>query len=116
LLSDGRSNLPILLRDPDSVLVLHRDRIDDAGRLHVARMAGPDGRVLWDAALPLSIVQSVMPGTGPLVLFGRGYVEARSDAGDPYHTAHEWLIALDTATGAVRKFNVTEADAGRAGR
>jgi hypothetical protein len=110
LLSDGRASFPILLHDPDSVLVLHRDRVDDAGRLHVTRMAGPDGRVLWDAALPLSILQSVMPGQGRLVLFGRGYVEPQRETGDPYHSAHEWLIALDTATGVASAFNISEAD------
>lgn len=110
LLSDGRSNLPILLKEPDSVLVLHRDRIDEDGRLQVTRIAGPDGRVLWDAALPLSLVQSVIPGTDAVLLFGRGYVQPRQINRDPYHTAHEWLISLDTAKGAVRAFNLSEAD------
>jgi hypothetical protein len=111
LLSDGRSNLPLLPTAPDSVLVLHRDRIDEDGRLHVTRIAGPDARVLWDAALPLSLLHSVMPGKNALVLFGRAYLPDRPRPGDPYHSAHEWVIALDTASGAVRAFNVSEADA-----
>jgi hypothetical protein len=110
LLSDGRSRLPILLRDPDSVLVLHRDRIDDEGRLHVTRIAGPDGRTVWDAASPLSVLQSVMPGAGPLVLFGRAYVAPNRDMGDPYHDAHEWLISLDLATGSARTFDLSAAE------
>jgi hypothetical protein len=110
LLSDGRSRLPILLRDPDSVLVLHRDRIDDEGRLHITRIAGPDGRTVWSAASPLSLVQSVMPGAGPLLLFGRAYVAPNREMGDPYHDAHEWLIALDLASGRASSFNLATAD------
>lgn len=110
LLGDGRSKLPIMLKAPDSVLILHRDRIDDEGRLHVSRMAGPDGRRLWDAALPLSILQSVMPGEKSLVLFGRAYPTPLPRVGDPYHAAEEWIVALDPADGAIRTFNLSRAD------
>lgn len=111
LLSDGRSNLPLLPKEPDSVLVLHRDRIDEDGRLQVTRFAGPDGRVLWATALPLSLLHSVMPGKESLVLFGRAYIPDRPRPGDPYHSAHEWVIALDLKDGAIRTFNVSAADA-----
>ena len=111
LMSDGRSALPILLKDPDRVLVLHRDRVDEAGRLHVTRIAGPDGRVLWDAALPLSVVQSVMHGANTLLLFGRSYLVPRPADTDAYNSAHEWLISLDLASGAARTFNISEVDA-----
>ena len=103
LLSDGRSTLPLYLTQPDSVLVLHRDRIDNPGRLHVTRIAGPDGRTVWDAALPLSTVECVMPGRERLVLFGR-------ERGDPRTTASEWLIAIDLASGATQTFSVSSAD------
>lgn len=110
LLSDGRSPLPILLRDPDSVLVLHRDRIDHEGRLHVTRVAGPDGRTVWSAPSPLSVLQAVMPAAGPLLLFGRAYVVPRREIGDPYNDAHEWLISLDLAAGVMRSFDLSAAD------
>lgn len=111
LLSDGRSKLPIWTTKPDSVLVLHRDRIDEDGRLHVTRFAGPDGHVLWDAALPLSLMQSVMPDQKTVLLFGRSYQPDRPRVGDPYHTAHEWVIALELATGTVRAFDLSAVDA-----
>jgi len=111
LLGDGRSKVPIWLTGPDSVLVAHRDRIDAEGRLHVTRIAGPAGRVVWDAPLQLSILQSVMVGTGPLLLFGRGHVQPLPQVGDPYHSAHEWLVSLDLASGAVRSFDMTAVDA-----
>lgn len=76
----------------------------------MTRIAGPDGRVLWNAALPLSIVQSVVSGTDSILLFGRAYLQPRPAVGDPYHSAHEWLISLDTVKGAVRAFNISEAD------
>ena len=110
LLGDGRSRLPVLLTNPDSVLVLHRDRIDDKGVVHLTRIAGPDGHTLWNAALPLSLVQAVIPTGGRLLLFGRQYVQKQNEVGDPYHGAHEWLVSLDTASGAVQAFDITAVD------
>jgi hypothetical protein len=103
LLSDGRSALPLYLTNPDSVLVLHRNRIDNLGRLHVTRIAGPDARTVWDAPLPLSSMESVMPGRERLVLFGR-------ERGDPRTTEAEWLITIDLASGAMQTFSVSGAD------
>lgn len=116
LLFDGRSKLPLLPTAPDSVLVLHSDRIDDEGRLHVTRFAGPDGHVQWDASLPLSILQAVMPGKpekNAVILFGREYRRDRPQVGDPYHSAHEWVIALDLASGNAQAFDLSAADAKR---
>ena len=59
-----------------------------------------------------SMLQSVMPGPVPLVLSGRGYVDTR-EVGDPYHSAHEWLVAIDAATGAARTFDISAAVAER---
>src|SRR5262249_3293882 len=54
LLGDGQSEAPLWYRDPDSVLVLHHDKVGSAGRLRLARIAGPAGRTVWDVALPLA--------------------------------------------------------------
>lgn len=105
LLSDGRSELPLYLTKPDSVLILHRNRIDDAGRLHVTRIAGPDARTVWDARLPLSSVEAVMPGRDRLVLFGRERGDRRVQGIDM-----EWLISIDFASGAAHTFSLSEAD------
>jgi hypothetical protein len=103
LMSDGRSPLPLYLTQPDSVLVLHRDRIDDAGRLHVTRIAGPDARTMWDARLPLSSMECVMPGRGSVVVFGRERADRRA-------SESERLITIDLASGAAQTFDVSGAD------
>lgn len=70
-LSDGApSNAPLLLLNPDSLLVLHVDRLGDEGRLKLSRVAGPAGRVLWTADLPMSRLDAVMPGERTLTLLG----------------------------------------------
>jgi len=95
---------PVFLRDPDSVLVLHRDRLGEQGRLRLARVAGPQGRVVWEAAMPLSVLQSVMPGGNTLVLYGRLFTPPPADGRprDPMHTALEQLVSIDLATGAMQ--------------
>lgn len=101
---------PMLMREPDGVLVLHRDRLGEEGRLRLTRVAGPGGRPVWEAALPLSVLQSVLPGpagTNALVLFGREYTPSDGAPGDPYHDAHEQVVGVDLATGAVRAFDLT---------
>jgi hypothetical protein len=71
LLTDGVTNRPpILLTGPDSVLVLHRDRLGADGRWKVSRVAGPGGRVLWSAALPMARFDAVMPGKETLAIQG----------------------------------------------
>jgi hypothetical protein len=106
LLDRGEGDSPVWLRGPDSVLVLHRDRLGEEGRLRLARVAGPDGRVVWDAALPLSIVQSVMADEDRLVLFGREYRPAESNRPhDPYHDADQRLVSIDPDDGRIVSFN-----------
>ncbi|MBM3485387.1 MAG: hypothetical protein FJX67_01965 [Alphaproteobacteria bacterium] len=93
---------PIWLRDPDSVLVLHRDKLGEEGKLRLTRVAGPEGRVVWDAALPLSVLQAVMPGTKTIVLYGRLFQPQTGAARrDPMHTAREVLVVVDLVSGAV---------------
>ncbi|MEP6535968.1 MAG: PA2928 family protein, partial [Bryobacteraceae bacterium] len=71
LLSSGPGeHQPLLLRNPDSVLILYRDLLGEKGRLQVDRVAGPAGRILWTAPLPISVLQSVLPGSKSLVLYG----------------------------------------------
>ena len=109
LMSDGRSPVPLLLTAPDSVLILHRDRSHEAGRLRVTRITAPGARVLWDVPLPLSSVHSVMPGKDDVVLFGRAHVPNRERPGDRPSTAPEWLVHLNMEDGAIRSFNVSAA-------
>ncbi|MET0293672.1 MAG: PA2928 family protein, partial [Phenylobacterium sp.] len=71
LLTDGQTNAaPIFLLKPDSVLVLHRDRLDEAGRWRISRVAGPAGNVLWTAELQMKRLDAVMPGETSLAIQG----------------------------------------------
>lgn len=137
LLDPSGRRAPAWLREPDSVFVLDRDRLGENGRLRLARIAGPRGNVVWRSPLPLSLLQAASVEGAQAVLFGRAFaaivddgagegssgeeagaqpVEAgdatRSGAADggrdePYHAAHERLVAVDLAAGIVRSFDLT---------
>ncbi len=107
LLDRGSGRDPVWLLDPDSVLVLHRDKLGDDARLQLTRVAGPAGRVVWHVALPLSLVQSVGVIDHHAVLFGREYRAADPRvAHDPYHDADEKLLTLDLRDGSLHAFNI----------
>lgn len=97
--STGKND-PLWLQNPDSVLVLHHDRLGEDRKLLLSRVAGPEGAVVWEARLPLSILQSMMNGEGHVVLMGREYPPSDPKSiGDPFHAARELLISVDLATG-----------------
>jgi len=101
LLSNGVTNtLPILLFKPDSVLILHRDRLGDAGKLKLTRISGPAGKAVWSVDLPMRSLEAVMPGERSLALLG-----ARDEEG-PRHgptrrdiVSVDQLVAVDLASG-----------------
>lgn len=112
LLDRGEDNMPVWLREPDSVLILHRDRLGEEGRLQLSRVAGPGGRIVWTATLPMSVLQAVMGDEKSLTLFGREYVPEvirphASRRGDPYHDASEQIVSIDLATGKLGSYNLT---------
>jgi len=107
LLQDNRCcrNIPILLFKPDSVLVLHRDRLGDAGRLRLTRVTGPRGKPAWTADLPLQAIEAVMPGEGTLVMLGRRDeppLFPRRDTTRPESV--DQLVSIDLATGALAAY------------
>ncbi|MEO3435087.1 PA2928 family protein [Inquilinus sp. CAU 1745] len=107
---DVRPQEAIRLGDPDSVLVLHKDRIDSEGRLRLARVALWDGRVLWDSALPLSEIYALMRGETMLVLYGTLFTPAF----DRRSRGAEQFVSLDLRTGAARTFEMLGRPAGLA--
>lgn len=107
LLGDGRSESPMWYREPDSVVVLHHDKLGDAGRLRLARVAGPGGRVVWDAALPLAELTSATYGPGQIVLFGTVPNPAHNPDSAESREQHEVLVAVDVPTGTVSSFDLT---------
>lgn len=100
LLTDGRTNtLPILLFKPDSVLILHRDRLGDQGRWQLTRISGPRGKVIWTAKLPMQGVEAVMPGETSVVLTGRRDEDSLKRRPNDLPTSIDQLVAIDYATG-----------------
>jgi hypothetical protein len=95
---------PLLLHDPDSVLVLHRDRLGIGGRLQLARATGPEGAIAWTSPLPLTVLQAVLPGERSLVLYGQ-----RPGDGDGPPVAV--LVAVDLDGGRVTSFALDSAGA-----
>jgi hypothetical protein len=105
----GTPAAPLLVRQPDGVFVLHRDKLGEEGRLQLTRVAGPGGRPVWNARLPLSVLQAVLAGPPEgrtLVLVGREYTPVGA-ARDPYREAHEQVVSVDVVSGAVRAYDLT---------
>jgi hypothetical protein len=92
----------IWARDPDSIFVLHMDKLGETGKLRLCRISGPEGNLQWDVPLPLSVLQAVMPGDTSLMLYGCEFTPA-PDASprDPMHSALQRLIAVDMPSGKV---------------
>ncbi len=88
---------PLLVHDPDSVLILHYDRSGPGAYLRLSRIGGPDGRTLWDTTLPIATLQSVLPGQFSVVLFG--VIPSNLPP-------QQLLVAVDLATGAVQPYNL----------
>ncbi len=113
--SSPRSEQALWYRAPDSVLVLHHETVGSAGRLALARVAGPGGRVVWNAPLPLTELHAVMPAEPALVLIGAGppaEVPSAADAGREDGAApepHAKLVRVTVADGALAIFDLSEA-------
>lgn len=100
------TQLPALwMREPDSVFVLHREKLGEAGKLRLTRVAGPEGNVVWDAALPLTIVQSVMKAESNVILFGKEFIEGDPEITDTIRDSPQRLVSVDLTTGATSQFS-----------
>jgi hypothetical protein len=107
LLGDGRSEHPVWFREPDSVVVLHHDKLGDTGRLRLARVSGPAGRVVWDAALGLADLGASMYGPQTLVLAGTEPNAAHDPQSEVSRETHEKLVVIDVPSGRVALWNLT---------
>jgi hypothetical protein len=97
------SDIPFWYREPDSVLVLHSAKLGEAGRLELARIAGPRGDVVWRAPLPLSELLSVMHAGDDLLLLGQEPVASgRREA-----LTHAKLVRIGVARGEARVLDLT---------
>lgn len=109
LLGDGFSEVPFWYRAPDSVLVLHRDKIGSAGRLQLDRIAGPAGRVVWKQALPFARLDAVLgKQDAPTLLFGsEERVNPNVGRDEEPVITHHHIVSLDPATGRTAVLDLT---------
>ncbi len=114
LLRDGSSSKAALwYRNPDSILVLHMDKLGGAGRLQLTRVSGPLGKPVWQVPLPMTALASVMRGTKDLVLFGRGSLPNDGQSDDD-HPQHHQLVRIDVAGGKSIALDLTAASISQA--
>jgi len=92
-------------REPDSVFVLSRDRLGDAGRLQLARISGPDGVPVWSVALPLADMSAWLPGERHALILGPDPSAPRSPMAEENENPISQILAIDLKTGAVQSFN-----------
>lgn len=85
----GIQGQPLLLHDPDSILIHH-------GNQQLTRIAGPAGNALWTTQLPFTVIQSVLPGDTTLILLGA----------QPNTTEH-FIASIQLATGAQKTYNLS---------
>lgn len=92
-------------RDPDSVFVLSRDRLGDDGRMQIARIAGPEGRVVWSTPLPLSALSAWMPAETHAVMLGPCPSAERSPTAEKGENPSQHILSVDLKTGELKSFN-----------
>jgi hypothetical protein len=110
--TDPKTGEPLLLSDPEGVLVWHSTRIDDAGRLAMTRLDAALKSV-WKAELPLSETDSVRQVAtwlvpGQLVVVGQLQTEA-----DGVHRRTLQAATIDLKTGVVRTMDLAGNTASR---
>jgi len=99
ILADGQG--PLALPGAPGVLLLYR--ADLAAPFRLARVAS-DGTVAWRTALPLAVVNAVLPGDPVLILAGRR-------AGTSVESGPEAIAAIDLNTGALRARSIATGEA-----
>lgn len=107
MLREADAKRVLRLRDPDGVLVLHRDRIDSLGTVRVTRI-GFDGKPLWTADTGLGELTQVFPGD-EYVLF-TGLPPMTPQEAQRRFLVDEQLVSVATADGAVARDEVLVAD------
>lgn len=107
LLGDDRSEEVFWYRDPDSVLVLHHDKVGNAGRLRLARVAGPNGRVVWDAALGLAEIRASFYAPDRVIVIGTEPNPDYVPSSEVSREHREKMVTVAVADGAVATFDLT---------
>lgn len=92
---------PLRLQNPDSVLILHRTRMDAQGHLAISRVDANLTRTLWTAELPYTELTNRWELGTHLLLYGEW-----SDVKEGVTRRHEGPLSLDLATGRWRGWDV----------
>jgi hypothetical protein len=107
LLHDGSEPEQALwYRQPDSVLVLHTDKLGQQGRLHLTRVSGPAGKPVWSAALPMDQLHSVMRKDNDLLLLG-SEPPAATDEKSQEEGPHLKVVRVEVANGKTTVLDLT---------
>ncbi len=94
-------------RQPDSVLVLHADKLGKEGRLQLTRVSGPVGKPVWSVVLPMDDLHAVMPKEQDLVLLGSEPPPASADQKTTGQGPHLKLVRVDARTGGTKTLDLT---------
>ncbi|MET0655453.1 MAG: PA2928 family protein, partial [Pseudoxanthomonas sp.] len=107
LLHDGNADdQPLWYRQPDSVLVLHSDKLGAQGRLQLTRASGPLGKPVWSAPLPMDELRAVLRKDDALMLLGSEPMPA-THARDGEPVSHLKAVRVDVATGKTQVLDLT---------
>jgi hypothetical protein len=93
-------------RQPDSVLVLHSDKLGQQGRLQLTRVSGPLGKPVWSLALPMDQLRAVMRKDNDLVLLG-SEPPAAADKKSAEQGPHLKVVRVDVAAGRIDTLDLT---------
>ncbi|MCW1922323.1 hypothetical protein OKA05_07140 [Luteolibacter arcticus] len=92
-------------RNPDSVFVLSRDRLGEAGRMQIARISGPAGRPVWSKALPLSAMSTWLPAERHALMLGPDPSAQHSPMAEEGENTVMQIVSIDLDTGEIKSFN-----------
>ncbi|MEO5881822.1 MAG: PA2928 family protein [Caldimonas sp.] len=93
------TKVPLVLDEPPGVLVVHRTRADEQGRIAMARL-GADLRPAWNVTLPYAQLLNRWQLGDRLVLFGS------FPGPENEQWSHEAIAVLDLRDGVVRAWNL----------
>ena len=93
-------------REPDSVLVLHSDKLGQDGRLQLTRVSGPAGKPVWSSTLPMDELQAVMPKDNDLFLLGSEPSASTGKSADE-EGPHLKAVRVDMPTGRTNVLDLT---------
>lgn len=99
------------LSAPDSVLVLHREHLGESGKLRLARVTTDGGSTVWEAALPLTVVQSVMRSEETVIILGVEHAEHDPAIRGFVRNPPERLVAVNLENGSTHVHSHTVFDA-----